>query len=173
MNCSLISNYQVDYSLEFPQANCSGGNESLGSRPPPLTLVIPCGSSVQRVMEIAVDADPSYRFTVTYTGSTVGYTIDTINGTENNDPCFWFFYYQIPGQDPILNESITNFIVPSNRTQVIMRYQTTPVPSPSPSPLPSPSPSPAVTDSPDEGVSSLKQVNVYLLLLMCIGVFLQ
>ena len=136
----------------FPEANCSGGNEDLHSRPPPLTLVVPCGSSVQQLMEVAVNADPSYRFTVTYTGSAVGYTIDAINGTENSDPCFWFFYYQIPGGDPILNESITNFIIPSNRTQVIMRYQ---------------------TDSTDEGVSSLMQVNIYLFLLVCIGVFLQ
>lgn len=161
MDCSLISNYQVDYSLEFSEANCSGGNESLHSRPSPLTLVVPCGSSVQRVMEVAVNANPSYQFTVTYTGGAVGYTIDAINGTENSDPCFWFFYYQIPGGDPILNESITNFIVPSNRTQVIMRYQTIP------------SPSPTATDSTDEGVSSLMHVNIYLFLLVCIGVFLQ
>ena len=134
MNCTQLSTYQIDYLLEFPEVNCSGGNESIVSRPTPLTLDVSCGSSAQQVMEMAANADQSYSFTVTYPGTAVGYTIDAIN---NSDPCFWFFYYQIPGRDPVLSESISNFIIPSNGSQVIMRYQTTPMPSPSPSPSPS------------------------------------
>ena len=134
---------------------------------------VSCGSSAQQVMEMAANADQSYGFTVTYPGTAVGYTIDAINGTVNSDPCFWFFYHQVPGGDAVLSDSITNFIIPSNGSQVIMRYQTTPVPPPSPSPSPSPVPSPTANPSGGDNAASLLQVNVHLVLLLCLGMFIQ
>ena len=130
---------QVNYQLEFPQQRCPGGS----SPPPPVSVEIPVGSVAQRVMELAVDQDRSYRFSATYFGTQLGYFIDTINGTTSNNPCFWFFYYQPPGMKPIFaNLGVSNFVIPDNGGRVIFRYETftessnASFPTPTPAPVP-------------------------------------
>ena len=90
-------------------------------------------------MELAVDQDRSYRFSATYSGTQLGYLIDTINGTSSDDPCYWFFYYQPPGMDPVFsNLGVSSFAIPDNGGRVIFRYETSPESSNTSFPTPTP-----------------------------------
>ena len=173
-NSTVVMRYQyppvheVHYEIYFPHVNCS---ETL-PRPPPLDISLYFGApnytyTVQKVMELAVDIDPSYEFIVTYRGKSRGYEIDAINGTENNALCTWHFFYlppRVPREEAILETNISYFEVDANST-IIMSFQvlevveiTTEPPEteePTPEstseaptePSPSPSPSPP-TDPP-------------------------
>ena len=121
---------QVNYQLEYPQQNCSGGT----TPPTPVMVRVPVGSVALRVMELAVDQDRSYRFSATYFGTQLGYFIDTIDGVTSDDPCYWFFYYQPPGMSPVFsNLGVSNFVIPDNGGTVIFRYEMNrPIPGHSP-----------------------------------------
>ena len=153
---------QVNYQLEFPQQRCPGGS----SPPPPVSVEIPVGSVAQRVMELAVDQDRSYRFSATYFGTQLGYFIDTINGTTSNNPCFWFFYYQPPGMNPVLaNLGVSNFVIPDNEGRVIFRYEMS---RPIPGHLPTPTPTPAVVGMGGGAVGLVGEKSIFLFLLSII-----
>ncbi len=111
-------------------------------------------------MEKAVDADASYYFTVTYYGSQEGYDVKAISGIENEGNCSWHLYYQGPEDDEpdFVGVNVTLFIIPSNSSDVVMRYDYEPVavPTPVPSPTPTPEPEPPTED---DGASPLGEHN--------------
>ena len=144
--------HQVYYEIYFPHDNCT--DRSL-PRPAPLNISLYFGApnytyTVQKVMELAVDSDPSYEFTVTYYGKSRGYEIDIINGTENADNCAWHFFYQLPRTpraEATAEGNISYFHVDANAT-IIMSFQNKPKIEIEPSPVPEPSPSPSATPLP-------------------------
>ena len=89
-----------------------------------MTVTIPVGSVAQRVMELAVDQNTSYKFSATYYGTKLGYLIDTINGISSGKPLSWSFYYKSPGKHPVkASEGVTHFIIPEDGGTVIFRYE--------------------------------------------------
>ena len=159
-NSTVVMRYQyppvhhVFYELYFPHVNCTGYD------PPtldPLKISLYFGApnytySVQTVMELAVDMDRSYEFTVTYFGKRRGYEIDAINGTENHEDCKWHFFYlppRVARESATESHNITYFNVEANST-IIMSFQEVeklePPPEPSPSPDPVSSSAPAGMD---------------------------
>ena len=131
--------HQVHYKLEFPISPPENCSISASPRPGPLTLNLtftpPANMySVLRIMEVAADMDPSYKFLVTYWGKIIGYTIDAINGTANNPLCVWEPLYlptrrarnEADGKD-------LSFEVAANST-VIMNFKVLPLPPASPEP---------------------------------------
>lgn len=157
-NSSVVMRYQyppvhhVFYELYFPHVNCTDPNLP---RPAPLNISLYFGApnytyTVQKVMELAVDIDRSYEFTVTYYGKSRGYEIDAINGTDNHDKCAWHFFYLLPRtprEQATLRTNISYFNVEANST-IIMSFQELPIIEPEPEPEPEPSPSPSPTPSP-------------------------
>lgn len=174
-NSTVVMRYQyppihaVYFEVDFPHvANCSVENPIYLE---PLTISLYFGApnytyTVQRVMELAVDMEPSYQFLVTYYGRRRGYEVQAINGTENHDDCSWHFFYIPPrtARESASNYSnISYFTVEANST-ILMSYQiierppppTTqpPPPEPSTDPLPSssssssPTPAPTSADTP-------------------------
>ena len=95
------------------------------SAPDPITVTISKNGSALDVMEASVDVSTYYRFSATYFGNTLGYSIDTINGTSSSDPCYWFFYVQEPGSPmPVLaNLGVSNYLVPTDGYSIYMRYE--------------------------------------------------
>ena len=158
-NSTVVMRYQyppvhyVFYEIYFPHVNCT---EYDLPRPDPLKISLYFGApnytySVQTVMELAVDMDRSYEFTVTYFGKKRGYELDAINGTENHEDCKWHFYYlppRVAREKATQSYNITYFNVEADST-IIMSFQeleklkTPPTPSSSASPVSS---SPAGTD---------------------------
>ena len=95
----------------------------------PVTLTIPEGGTAQKVLEASVGISSYYRFSATYFGSTLGYFIDTINGTTSDmaASCYWFFYVQEPGKQPELaSVGVSNYIIPTSGYSILMRYQEIP-----------------------------------------------
>ena len=110
----------VQYRLKFPnKANCPPAN----TPPAPITVLVETGATVFDVMIAAADANDSYDFTASYFGDS-GFFINAVNGTANAFPCFWFFFYRIPGlpetQSPL---GVSNVVVPGSGFSVILRYQ--------------------------------------------------
>ena len=109
----------VEYRLEFPNPNCSPAN----TPPDPTIVIVETGATVFDVMIAAADVDNSYDFTTSYFGDS-GFFIDAVNGTANAAPCFWFFFYQIPGLPVTLSQlGVSNVVVPGSGFTVILRYQ--------------------------------------------------
>lgn len=107
------------YSIEFPIENCTANNVP----PSPVTVSIGTGDTALDVLEAAVDVNSGYRFTATYFGS-LGYLIDAINGTASKDPCYWFFYYQKPGMEPVFSDvGVSSFVIPEDGYSIIFRYE--------------------------------------------------
>ena len=161
----------IDYSLEFAE-NCTeySGNGTTTPRPEPVTVVVDCGETAQKVMEGGVDEDRSYVFTATYQGMTDGYVIDSINGTENTSICLWHLFYKAPDSNDsmLIQESVTAFVVPDDGGAVILRYQFEPV-MPTPTPSPSLTPTPTPTPSPsDNGAAPLGRGSLVFLLLCAV-----
>ena len=178
-NSTVVMRYQyppihaVYYEIDFPhRTNCTLQEVP---RPDPLIISLYFGApnytyTVQKVMELAVDQNPSYQFLVTYYGRRRGYEIDAINGTENHDDCSWHFFYIPPrtARESAKNYSnISHFTVEANST-ILMSFQIidrpplpteppTDPPTSSPAPLPSSEPAspsetptePPTTPSPD------------------------
>ena len=153
-NSTIVMRYQyppihaVYYEIEFPHpTNCTLDQVP---RPEPLTISLYFGApnytySVQKVMELAVDMDPSYEFIVTYYGKRRGYEIDAINGTENHDECTWHFFYIPPRTARESANNYTNisyFNVEANST-ILMSFQVLPKPPPEPTEAPTEEPTPS------------------------------
>ena len=118
------SSIDVEYSFQYSDMqNCP---PSAMSNPlDQISVTIPANGTAQNVLEASVGVSREYQFTATYFGSTLGYFIDTINGTSSNNPCFWFFYFQAPGQPgPVLsNLGVSNFIIPTSGYSIFMQYE--------------------------------------------------
>ena len=109
---------EVNYNLTFPDRSCPATNTPPGL----ITVIVETGSTALDVMIAAADKDSSYNFKSTYYGNS-GYFIDAVNGTENKDPCYWFFYYIIPGLSPQRSQfGVSNVVVPGNGFTVILSY---------------------------------------------------
>lgn len=96
---------------------------------------------VQDVMELAADVQ-DFKFTVTYGGKDIGYTIDSLSGLENAEDCEWFLFYRAPDDDEEEyrpDAEISFFVVAPNST-VTLSYEPEPFVPPSPSPSPTPDP---------------------------------
>lgn len=110
---------EVNYELQFPVESCS-------DKVPPTAVVVNVGvgSPALAVLEGASNISRDYRFTATYFNTTLGYFIDTINGTTSECPCFWFFYVQEPGGQPELADvGVSNYIIPGSGYSVMFRYE--------------------------------------------------
>ena len=89
----------VDYTILYEDETCSNG-----TAPDSVMVSVKKGSTVLTVMEQAVtDFGRFYRFTATYFGGDLGYSIGTINGTTSDSPCFWFLYTSTPTGGEILS----------------------------------------------------------------------
>ena len=74
----------VDYTILYEDETCSNG-----TAPDSLSVSVKKGSTVLTMMEQAVtDIGTSYTFSATYFGGDLGYSINTINGTTSDSPCF-------------------------------------------------------------------------------------
>ena len=73
-------------------------------------------------MIAAADRNRDYNFQTTYFGDS-GFFIDAINGTANQNPCFWFFDYIIPGL-PVQRSQfgVSNVVVPGDRFSIILSF---------------------------------------------------
>ena len=160
-NSTVVMRYQyppvhhVFYELYFPHVNCTDPDLP---RPAPLNISLYFGApnytyTVQKVMELAVDMDRSYEFTVTYYGKSRGYEIDAINGTDNHEKCVWHFFYlpaRTPREQATMQSNISYFNVEANST-IIMSFQERPTiepPTEPPTDPPEPSPTPEPTGPP-------------------------
>ena len=115
----------VEYEFQYSDTeNCppAASNSPLG----PATLTIPSNATAQAVLEASVGISSYYRFSATYFGSTLGYFIDTINGTSSDmaASCFWFFYVQEPGKQPELaSVGVSSYIIPTSGYSIFMRFE--------------------------------------------------
>lgn len=152
-DCTASPNFTTTFSIEIDIANCSLNR----TRPDPVTLDVNCGTNAQTLMEQAVDVDSAYYFTASYYGSQVGYDVIAISGIENEGDCEWHLYYQAPDEDEaeFTMFNVTQFIIPCNGSNVIMRYDYEPVDEPIVSPTPTPTPM-----MEDDSASPLGQYNV-------------
>ena len=111
----------INYRLEFPH-----GKSCLPTSTPPsgIRLMVETGSTALDVMITAADLNRSYNFETSYFGD-IGFAIDAVNGTASTSKCFWFFYYQFPGQSkPVKSQlGVSNVVVPGDGSTIILRYQ--------------------------------------------------
>lgn len=122
---------------------------------------------VQDVMELAADVQ-DFKFTVTYCGKDIGYTIDSLSGLENAEDCEWFLFYRAPDDDEEEYQhdaKISSFVVEPNST-VTLSYEPEPFVPPSPSPSPSPSPNPRDNGAAGPSFSFLNSLAVVVFVLV-------
>lgn len=113
---------EVEYTFDYPSVKeCPPKTNSHAS---PIKVTIPVNGTALNVMEASVDVSPAYRFTATYFGSTLGYYINTINGTAASDTCYWEFFYQVPGSlQPVSSDvGVSNYTIPTDGYSIIMQY---------------------------------------------------
>ena len=101
----------VRYTVEFPGVTKHADVQ-----------IVPGGTALD-VMIAAADKDSSFNFKSTYYGNS-GYFIDSIDKTSNEKPCYWSFYYEIPGlpetKSPL---GVSSVVIPGNGWHIIMRYE--------------------------------------------------
>ena len=118
--CMSTQEISVNYEIQYPDAQCS-----TATPPDAVNGAVNANSSVLRLMERAADLSTAYRFTATYFGSTLGYFIDTINGTQSNNPCFWFIYIRLSTGEEFLSPlGVSNYIISASGHSIIWRYET-------------------------------------------------
>ena len=112
---------RVHYLLEFPNPNCPPAN----APPAPITVLVETGATVHDVMIAAANVDNSYNFKTTYFGDNIiGFYTEAIGATANAPPCFWWFFFQMPGLPVTFSPlGTTNVVVPGDEFTVIFRYQ--------------------------------------------------
>lgn len=109
---------RVQYSLDFPDPSCPPTNTPPGE----IRVRVETGSTVFDAMVAAADRNRDYNFQTTYFGDS-GFFIDAINGTASQNPCFWFFYYVIPGLSEQKSQfGVSNVVVPGDNFSIILRY---------------------------------------------------
>ena len=87
-------------------------------------IVVPNGSSAQRVMEAAAIKNNTYDFTATYYGKYSDYFVETLAGKSNGNDHYWVFYYKPPGQKPYKpNVGIEQFIIPCTGGVLLWEYE--------------------------------------------------
>ena len=118
--CGTGPEISADYIIQYPEAGCS-----TATPPDPVTVTANAYSSVLTIMERATDIGPDYRFTAAYFGSTLGYSIRTLNGTSSIDPCYWFIYIRLPtGEEFQSPLGASNYIIPASGYSIIWRFET-------------------------------------------------
>ena len=106
------------FSLDFPDDSCPPTN----TPPRRISVIVETGSTVLDVMIAAADRSRYFNFKSTYFGDS-GFFIEAINGTANQDPCYWFFDYIIPGLSAQRSQfGVSNVVVPGDGFSVIFRY---------------------------------------------------
>ena len=106
--------------IEYPEAACS-----TATPPPDAAVSIVQGGTALDVMEQAGNTGREYRFSATYFGSNLGFSIDTLNGVSNNqtNTCNWLFFIMTPdGAVEQASVDVSNYIVPADDYAVIWRY---------------------------------------------------
>ena len=105
-------------SLDFPDDSCPPTNTS----PRRISVIVETGSTVLDAMIAAADRNSYFNFKSTYFGDS-GFFIEAINGTANQDPCYWFFDYIFPGLSAQRSQfGVSNVVVPSGGFSVVFRY---------------------------------------------------
>ena len=111
----------VKYRVEFPtNTNCTASSGELTKK---ANVKIETGETALDVMIAAADKDSNFNFKSTYFGNS-GYFIDSIAGIASSDPCYWFFYYIIPGLPETKSSlGVSNVVIPGSGWTIIMRYE--------------------------------------------------
>ena len=107
--------YQVEYSEQ--NGTCGGVNFD------PLSLTVPVFSTVLDIMEIAARMGQNYQFVITFTevNGNAAYTVDAINNTRSEPPCYWSYVVQSGEEERAPRVGIAEY-VPGNDFRVILRY---------------------------------------------------
>ena len=109
----------ANLALDFPdKSDC----KPKSTPPANITVYIETGDTALDVLVAAADIDSDYNFKSSYYSNT-GFAIDAINGTASQNPCYWFFYYQILGLSLQKSQlGVSNVVIPGNGFTIIMRY---------------------------------------------------
>ena len=109
----------VIYKVEYSEQNgtCGGVNFD------PLSLTVPVFSTVLDIMEIAARMGQNYQFVITFTevNGNAAYTVDAINDTRSEPPCYWSYVVQSGEKERAPRVGIAEY-VPGNDFRVILRY---------------------------------------------------
>ena len=119
-----VGTVQVQYAFQYTDdVNCQPSTPNT-SPLAPVTVVIPENGAALNVLEQSVGISEIYRFKATYFGPVLGYFINEINGTAENDDCFWGFLTQAPGtSEPVLaNVGVSSFLIRTDGYSIFMRY---------------------------------------------------
>ena len=75
-------------------------------------------------MEKAVQPnDPTYRFSATYYGKDLGYSIDKLNGTAASGSCYWAVYIEAAdGSVKYSNVGVSSLTI-EDKQSLLMRYE--------------------------------------------------
>ena len=167
----------LDIQLNFNET-CANVNATGATPPEPVSVLLENANSttytVQNVMELAADTSNRYKFTVTYTDKTTGYTIDVLSGLEQAEDCEWYLFYRAPGkEEPSYQEGarISFFVVQPNST-VVLSYE--PEQTVPPEPSPTPTPVTPDNDNNNNGAPSAYQMGsfmMYCLVLVLVSLF--
>lgn len=111
----------VIYKVEFPKtSNCTASSGGVTKN---AYVQLETGGTALDVMIAAADRDRSFNFKSSYFGNS-GYFIDSIAGIASSNPCYWFFYYKIPGLPETKSSlGVSNVVIPGNGWRIIMRYE--------------------------------------------------
>ena len=155
----------LDFQLNFNET-CANVNATGATPPDPVSVLLEDANSttytVQSVMECAADTSSRYKFTVTFTDKTTGYTIDILSGLERAEDCDWYLFYRAPGEakpEYQRDAKISYFVVQPNST-VVLSYEPEPVLPPEPSPTPT---SVTPDDSNNNGAPSAYRAAYFML----------
>ena len=111
--------YRVEFSENTMCTASSGGTTNNATA----NVIIEPGGTALDVMTTAADKFSYFNFKSTYFGNS-GYFIDTIAGIASSDPCYWFFYYKIPGLPETKSSlGVSNVVIPGSGWTIIMRYE--------------------------------------------------
>ena len=112
--------YRVEFS-PYPMCTASSGGMTNNAT---AKVIIETGGTALDVMIAAADKDRNFNFKSSYFGNS-GYSIDSLAGIASSDPCYWFFYYKIPGlQETKSSLGVSNVVIPGSGWTVILRYET-------------------------------------------------
>ena len=117
----LFFQVNVTYNIRYSDPVCSND-----TAPDDVVVRIRRRRTALNVMERAVTLfGRDYRFSATYFGGELGYSINTINGTSSNleSGCFWFLFILDEGGNEIFSPfGVSNIKITKKQTDVIWQF---------------------------------------------------
>ena len=114
---------RTEYRIDYDDPYCTDGYVS---SPDKVAVESLTGVTAQHVMEKAVtDFGSAYRFTATYYGAALGYSIDKLNGVSNDNAsdCVWrLFTRRRDGKTILSPVGISNFYILEDGLTIVMSY---------------------------------------------------